>query len=253
MTADKWNADDYASHAAFVPQLTTKVLQDLSPKQGERILDLGCGDGVLAQEVLKSGCTLVGVDTSPGLVEAARRRNVDARLADAQEVEFFEEFDAVFSNAALHWMPRQRELSRRVYRSLKPGGRFVAEMGGKGNIARLCKALNKAMGEFGLSFAQRNPWTFPDPSVHAEMLASLGFDVRECALRARPTPLPTNLQGWLVTFTQQLLEDLDGKIRSTVIDRTVELCQPELRSSDGTWVVDYVRLNFTAIKPLQAA
>ena len=248
MINDNWKAEDYAFHARFVSDLSQEVIRDLSPQQGETILDLGCGDGVLSREIMRQGCNVIGVDSSPDFVSAAHSIGVDARLCDAQSIEFDGEFDAVFSNAALHWMKRQREVSFRVHRALKPGGRFVAEMGGQGNIATLSEAMHTALDEIGIDFSQRNPWTFPDPGSHAKLLSEVGFEVRKCKLRDRTTPLPTDIHGWLATFTRKLLSDLDAAAREAVTNRIAELCRPKLCGPDETWKVDYVRLNFVAIK-----
>ena len=249
MTDDDWNARDYSHHARFVSNLSQEVMQDLSPKRGETILDLGCGDGVLTRRIMDSGCTVIGIDSSPDFVSAARSLGVDARLCDAQSIEFDGMFDAVFSNAALHWMKRQREVGLRVHRALKPGGRYVAEMGGQGNIDMLGKAMATALAEIGIDYSRRNPWTFPDPKSHSDLLSGIGFEVRKCRLRDRPTPLPTDIHGWLSIFARQLLSGLDPAARKSVVNRIVELCRPDLCGKDGTWWVDYVRLNFVAVKP----
>ena len=249
MIDDNWNASDYSRHARFVSDLSGEVMQDLSPKQGECILDLGCGDGVLTRRIMDRGCAVIGIDASPDLVSAARSLGVDARLCDAQSIEFDGMFDAVFSNAALHWMKRQREVGLRVHRALKPGGRYVAEMGGRGNIDILSRAMATALAEIGIDYSLCNPWTFPDPKSHSDLLSGIGFDVRKCELRDRPTPLPTDIHGWLSIFARQLLSGLDATARKTVVNRIVDLCRPELHRSDGTWWVDYVRLNFVAVKP----
>lgn len=249
MIDDSWNAGDYSRHARFVSDLSGEVMQDLSPKRGESILDLGCGDGVLTRRIMDRGCAVIGIDSSPDFVSAARSRGVDARLCDAQSIEFDGMFNAVFSNAALHWMKRQHEVGSRVHRALKPGGRYVAEMGGQGNIDRLSRAIATALAEVGIDYSLCNPWTFPDPKSHSDMLSGIGFDVRKCRLRDRPTPLPTDIHGWLSIFARQMLSGLDEAVRKTVLNRIVELCRPELCGSDGTWWVDYVRLNFVAVKP----
>ena len=246
---DYWKSEDYASHASYVSQLSQEVMQDLAPQRGEQILDLGCGDGALAEVLMGLGCHVVGIDSSASLVEAAKNRGVKARLDDAQAIEDDAAFDAIFSNAALHWMPAQVALSQRVFRALKPGGRFVAEMGGSGNIAQIRAAMTEALAEIGIAFADRNPWTFPTSEKHRALLEKIGFRVTKCALRDRPTLLPTDVRGWFVTFSQQILDDLDFDRREAVIDRMVELCRPGLCDAAGRWTVDYVRLNFVAEKP----
>jgi trans-aconitate methyltransferase len=249
MVNDYWKSEDYALHARYVSQLSEEVMRDLAPQRGEQILDLGCGDGVLAEVLMGLGCDVVGIDSSASLVEAARGRGVEVRLGDAQAIEDDAAFDAIFSNAALHWMLEQTALSQRVFRALKPGGRFVAEMGGTGNIAQIRAAMTGALAEIGIAFADRNPWTFPTPEEHRALLEKIGFRVTKCALRDRPTLLPTDVHGWFATFSQGILSDLDLDRREAVIDRMVELCRPELCDAAGKWTVDYVRLNFVAEKP----
>lgn len=249
MVVDHWRADDYASHASYVSSLSDRVMRDLAPQPGEAVLDLGCGDGELARELMNAGCRVVGIDSSESLVASAVRRGVDAHVGDAQVIDFDEEFDAVFSNAALHWMPRQAELASRAHRALKPGGRFVVEMGGKGNIARLRSAMTLALSEIGKDFNSRDPWTFPEPDAQRYLLEKTGFVVRDVELRERPTVLPTDVRGWLVTFTHEILADLDAAERERVIDRMVEICRPDMCDAEGRWTVDYVRLNFVATKP----
>ena len=248
VTDDHWNAEDYATHASFVAQLNDEVLKDLSPRRNEKILDLGCGNGQLTEALIHLGCDVTGIDSSPGLIDVARSRGLRVQLGDAQNLEFDNTFDAVFSNAAMHWMPRQDEIARRVYRALKPGGRFVAEMGGAGNIRQLCKAIDSALGEIGLDLASRNPWTFPTADEQHTRLTQAGFHVTKCTLRDRPTVLPTDIRGWLETFSQSILADLDTHTRNSVIDRIVELSRPTLCDDAGIWTVDYVRLNFIALK-----
>lgn len=257
MGNDHWKVADYGVHANFVSKLTQEVMQDLSPQKGEKILDLGCGDGELAAIMQGLGCKVVGIDSSPDLVSAARARGVDARVGDAQEIDFRGEvkgeldgeFDAVFSNAALHWMPHQDQIIRRVYMALKPGGRFIAEMGGAGNISCIAKAMTIALAEHNIDFATRNPWTFPTPETQQTRLERAGFKVSKCALRPRLTILPTDVRGWFVTFCSQILSDFSPETHVKIIDRLEELCRADLCGADDKWVVDYVRLNFAAVKP----
>ena len=249
MAKDQWNADSYALNAHYVPRLNQEVIQDLAPATGEQILDLGCGDGRLTVEIAQYGCTVTGIDSSPNLVAAAKKRGVNAFVKDAHYVEYFEAFDAVFSNAALHWMPHQDILFDNVFRALKPGGRFIAEMGGAGNILHLRTAITTALREVSIDFSARNPWNFPMAVEQHQRLERAGFYVTKCELRKRLTLLPTDMRGWLMTFGQQILSDLDPVTRDAVIDRIVELCRPTLCDEHGDWNLDYVRLNFVARKP----
>src|ERR1700680_1963045 len=161
--AQSWKADRYAQHANFVPALGQPVLDLLGPAPGERILDLGCGDGVLTEKIAASGAAVVGVDAAPDMVAAAQKRGMDARVIDALNLDFDHEFDAVFTNAALHWMKSDPDaVIRGVTRALKPGGRFVAEMGGHGCVAAITLALVVAIERRGVAaVASRIPWYFP--------------------------------------------------------------------------------------------
>ena len=246
---DYWEAKDYTLHASYVSALTEEVIHDLAPQPGEKILDLGCGDGVLSALILKQGVTVLGIDSSANLVEAAQKRGVDACVEDAQDIQFEDEFDAVFSNAALHWMPRQQELMAKVFHALKSGGRFVVEMGGEGNIALIRHALTEILAEHGIDFAMRDPWVFPAPDEQRKRLQQAGFNVMKCSLRKRPTPLPTNVRGWFDTYCNKILSDLSNSERDDIIDSIVERLRPKICDTNGIWTVDYVRLNFVAIKP----
>ncbi len=248
LAGDHWKAENYAKHAHFVAKLTSEVLQDLKPEMGEHILDLGCGDGALAKDLQLRGCRVVGLDNSRELLSIAQRKGIKTILGDAQKMAFNDEFDAVFSNAAMHWMPLQSELASRVYRSLKQGGRFVGEMGGAGNIQTLIQALKEVLPRFGLDFASRNPWTFPTVQQQRDTLEKAGFQVKKCTLRQRPTKLPTDIRGWFLTFGQTWLSDLDPETCEKFFDELVEICHPLLCNSAGEWMVDYVRLNFVALK-----
>ncbi|MDE2739338.1 MAG: methyltransferase domain-containing protein [Paracoccaceae bacterium] len=246
---DYWKTQDYTLHANFVSALAQEVMQDLAPQRGEKILDIGCGDGELGTFIMEQGATVLGIDSSANFVEAARRRGVNARIEDAQNIQFENEFDAVFSNAALHWMLRQEELMTRVFHALRSGGRFVVEMGGNGNISLICRTLTEILAEYGIDFAARNPWVFPTPDEQRKRLEKAGFKVIKCSLRKRPTPLPTNVRGWFDTFCNEILVDLSDSDRDEILGSMVEKLRPLICGPDGTWTVDYVRLNFVAIKP----
>ena len=169
MPSQTWNPQDYGENARFVTDLGAGVVDLLAPRPGERILDLGCGDGVIAGKLMERGCRVVGVDLSPEFIEAAKARGVDARLMDGQALEFREEFDAVFSNAALHWMKRLDKAVEGVHRALKNGGRFVGEMGGQGNIARIEAATRAALRRRGLEEKVAAPNVYPSPADFREI------------------------------------------------------------------------------------
>lgn len=240
-----WDAAGYAAHAPYVPVLGAPLVDLLAPRPGERILDIGCGDGTLTQALVEAGAEIVGVDASPDMVAAAQARSLDARVADAAALPFTAEFDAVFSNAALHWVPDHEGAVAGMRRALKPGGRAVGEFGGFGNIAAIATALVAVMGRRGFDESVL-PWTFPTAEGFAVRLARNGFAVESCALIPRPTPLPTGMAGWLETFAAGILGRLPPEDRTATRDEAVALLRPALCDEDGNWTADYVRLRFAA-------
>jgi len=247
-TDQRWDAGGYKHHAGFVPELGMPVVDLLDPQPGERILDLGCGEGTLTERLAALGCAVVGVDASPDFVATAAARGLDARVADAHALPFAAEFDAVFSNAALHWMTRPDAVVAGVARALKPGGRFVGEFGGAGNVRRIVTALESALDRRGFDGRAANPWYFPTPEEYREKLEAAGFTVRSIALIPRPTPLPTDLAGWLATFAQSHLNRVSEAERPALVAEVLESVAPELRDADGRWTADYVRLRFSAAR-----
>ena len=205
MTEQRWDPQTYAKHARFVSDLGAGVVELLAPARGERILDLGCGDGALTEKLVAVGAQVVGVDASAEQVAAARARGLDARVARAEALPFAAEFDAVFSNAALHWMRDADVVLASVHRALRPGGRFVAEMGGAGNVAAIRAALAEALGRRGIDGRAFDLLFLPTAEEYRARLEAQGFAVRTIALFARPTPLPGDLSAWLETFAQPSL------------------------------------------------
>ncbi len=245
----RWDPERYARNARFVADLGVAVLELLAPAPGERILDLGCGDGALTIKIRDCGARVIGVDSSREQIAAAVRLGLDARVADAEALDFKSEFDAVFSNAALHWMKRPDAAIAGVARALKPGGRFVGEMGGKGNVSAIRAALGKALLRRGIDPAPLDPWYFPDEAQYSAKLEAAGFAVRRMALLPRPTPLPTALGDWLDTFGESFLTTLPPAERGAVKREVEAETARQLRRADGVWEADYVRLRFAAVKP----
>jgi len=241
-----WTAEGYEANARFVSDLGASVVALLDPKPSERILDLGCGDGVLTARIAACGATARGFDASPELAAAARQRGIAVDLGDAQELPYANEFDAVFSNAALHWMPRPGAVIEGVRRALKPGGRFVAEMGGHGNIAAIRTALAAVFGRRGLDFLSLRAQYYPTAEEYSELLRGHGFTVLSAELFARPTPLPTGMEGWLSTFAKGVFDQLPEGERRAAMDEVVALLRPNLCGRSGRWTADYVRLRFAA-------
>jgi trans-aconitate methyltransferase len=218
----------------------------LDPKPGETILDLGCGDGVLTAEIQRLGAKVIGVDGAPAMVDAARKLGIDARLMDAQTLDLPERFDAVFSNAALHWMRNAAAVVQGVHRHLKPSGRFVGEMGGHGNVAAVVTAILAVLDRHGMAGDALYPWSFPTAEEYAALLESHGFVVIHIRQIARPTPLPTGIEGWLATFAGPFLGAVDIDKRDQVVSEIRDLLKWSLCDGQGRWTADYVRLRFAA-------
>jgi SAM-dependent methyltransferase len=248
VSTQTWDPDSYARNARFVSDLGAPVLDLLAPRPGERILDLGCGDGALTAKLVAVGCSVLGVDASAAQVEACRRLGLDARVGDGERLRFGAEFDAVFSNAALHWMKRPDDVIAGVSRALKAGGRFVAEFGGYGCVEKIKRALIASLASRGIDGERLNPWYFPTVEDYSARLVRGGFAIRYIALIPRPTPLPAEINGWLETFAQSFMAPLEPGARDEFIAEVRESLRPELCSADGKWFADYVRLRFAADK-----
>jgi SAM-dependent methyltransferase len=240
-----WSSDRYIEHAAYVPSLGAAVLELLDPQPGERVLDVGCGEGTLTQQIAARGAAVVGVDSSEDMIDAARARGLDARLLNAETLAFDHEFDAVFSNAALHWVRDHDALLAGIARALRPGGRFVAEFGGYGNIAAIEVAVGAVLARRSLPAEKRR--YYPSDDEYRARLEAHGFDVREISLIPRPTPLPTGMRGWLEIFERATLDRL-GAARDSVLQEIEDLLRPSLCDWRGRWMAPYVRLRFKAYK-----
>jgi len=247
-TTQTWDPATYARNARFVSDLGSPVLELLAAKPGERILDLGCGDGVLTKKLVDLGCEVVAVDSSVPQVEAAKKLGLNAHAISGEDLPYTEEFDAVFSNAVLHWIKRADPMIAGVYRSLKPGARFVAECGGHGCVQKIRAALVQALDRRGVDGEARVPWYFPTPGDYATRLERAGFRVDSIALIPRPTPLPGDIVGWLETFALNFFQGFSDKERDDYLHEVRTALEPQLRDADGTWVADYVRLRFAATK-----
>lgn len=246
--SQRWDPVEYARSARFVAELGAPLLELLAPAPGERILDLGCGDGVLSLRLMATGARVIGVDASPEQVAAARAAGVDARLARAEDLPFAGEFDAVLSNAVLHWVKDAGAAARSMWRALVPGGRLVAELGAAGNVEALRAALHAALARRGLDPTGRDPWYFPSPDDYAAVLEAAGFEDVSAHSFSRPTPLPTGVAGWLDTFAGSFLGALPAAQRAEM-SREVEAAVAPQLLRDGVWTADYVRLRVFARKP----
>ncbi|MCI0525224.1 MAG: methyltransferase domain-containing protein [Acidobacteria bacterium] len=223
----------------------------LAPRPIDHILDIGCGTGHLTRMIADSGAATVGFDSSPQMIESARRQypDIEFLVADASDFEFNTKFDGVFSNAALHWVTRAESAVECISRALTRGGRFVAEFGGKGNVSNLILAVEESIREL----TQRDvhhPWYFPSIGEYAALLEKHGLEVRYAQLFDRPTKLEgaDGLRNWLFMFCPWMFQEL-AELGARAMHEVLELIERKLRPTqyiDGEWVVDYRRLRIVA-------
>ncbi|OUL37851.1 SAM-dependent methyltransferase [Nostoc sp. T09] len=248
-----WDSSLYQNKHAFVWQYGEDLLQLLNPKAGELILDLGCGTGQLTEKIAQTGAKVMGIDSAATMIEKARQNYPHIRfdVADAKNFQVEQPLDAVFSNAVLHWVKEADKAIACIHQALKPGGRIVAEFGGKGNIQVLSQALFSAMESIGISQPQTlNPWYFPSIGEYATLLEQQGFEVIYATLFARPTPLAEKEAGianWIKMFAGAFLVGMTAEQKIQVI-RNVEECLKPTLYQDGTWIADYRRIRILAIK-----
>jgi 2-isopropylmalate synthase len=244
---NQWNPETYNKHTAFVSQLALPVVALLNPQEGERILDAGCGDGTLAVEIEKYGAKVVGIDMSMEMIEVCKTNGIEAHVGSVTALPYKNEFDAVFSNATLHWVKDARGAVENIAKTLKKGGRFVAEFGGVGNMHYVVLAMQKVFdkhSEFGIF---KNPWYFPKSKEYKALLESVGFEVTHIELIKRPTPM-NDIVHWLDIFTNGMTKHLSNEDFSIFKDECKEILTEHLYSEKEGWVLDYVRLRVKAIK-----
>jgi SAM-dependent methyltransferase len=242
-STSRWDAADYAKVGGFVAELGAAALDLLDPKPGERILDVGCGEGTLSLKIIDRGAEVVGVDNSPEMVAAARERGVYAERLDAAEMTFDREFDAAFSNATLHWVLDKERAAKAIFRALRLGARFAGEMGGEGNLARLREALDDELVLRGyVPPVEASNW-YASADEFADIYEAAGFTQIDARLIDRPTPIEHGVAAWVITFRKGWLdragvpEEERFEIGASVADRV------------GSNIADYVRLRFIMRKP----
>jgi len=242
-STSKWDAADYAKVGAFVAELGGAALDLLDPQRGERILDVGCGEGTLTKKIIERGATVLGIDNSPEMIAAARANGVDAVQLAAEDMQFFAEFDAAFSNATLHWVLHKEQAARAIFRALKASGRFAGEMGGEGNLTKLREALDEEMIIRGYAPPVEASNWYASPEEFAAVYEAAGFREVDARLIERPTPIDHGVAAWVTTFRKGWLdragvpEGERAEIGAAVADRV------------GSNVADYVRLRFIMRKP----
>ncbi|HBI45338.1 MAG TPA: SAM-dependent methyltransferase [Planctomycetales bacterium] len=245
-----WDAGLYNDKHAFVWQYGASLVGLLAPKAGERILDLGCGTGHLTAQIAQAGATVVGLDHSAEMLEQARSAYPLLQFiqGDARDFTFAEPFDAIFSNAVLHWIQPPEAVIRCVRDALRPGGRFVAEFGGRGNVRRVLAVLRDAAEQMGIA-ADLPQSYFPSLSEYATLLEAAGLEVQSALLFDRPTPLERadGLRDWVKMFRRPTLESLPAERREEFLQNVEEAARPQL-FRDGGWVADYRRLRVVAVR-----
>ena len=247
-----WDASAYARQFSFVPEYGRELIDILNPQKTEKILDLGCGTGALTAELAARGCQVAGVDGDANMIALARQTHptLSFEQQDAHVLTWGEPLDGVFSNAALHWMKIDRVFPR-VATILRPGGRFVAEMGGVGNIAMIERAIYRALARYGITADRAlQPWAFPSPAHAAELLEKAGFEVRFMHLYDRLTklgPETGGVKGWVKMFGRAFVDKVSVDQRETFLETVEEEARPDLYRS-GEWYADYRRFHFVAIK-----
>jgi trans-aconitate 2-methyltransferase len=242
-----WDAVNYQTRHSYVFQYGEALIELLDPKPGERILDLGCGAGQLTAKIAETGAEVAGIDQSAEMIEQARKNYPALRfeIGDARNFRVEQPVNAVFSNAVLHWVKEPAEAAGSIFRALKPGGRFVAEFGGRGNTRSLIRAVRDVVGAVEL------PWFYPSVGEYASLLEGLGFEVRFATLFDRPTHVEgqDGLEDWLVTFGGALFASIDESLRN-VARRDVAGRLRATNYRDDLWTIDYRRLRVIAVKPV---
>ena len=248
-----WDAATYDSCGTFVWEHGADLIEVLAPRPGDRVLDVGCGTGHLTARIAESGADVLGIDASEAMVLQARSNYPHLRfeVLDALEMDLEPQFDAVFSNAVLHWITEPDAAAARILKALKPGGRFAAEFGGKGNISTIIEAVHRARERMGAKRIEQVPWYFPSAGEYSALLERLGFEVTHAQLFDRPTRLGEGdgtMVAWLQMFAEPLLNDLTEPERGKVCGIAEDALRANMLN-DGAWVADYVRLRVVAGKP----
>ncbi|MCB4762024.1 MAG: class I SAM-dependent methyltransferase [Sulfurovum sp.] len=244
---NKWNPKTYNKHTDFVSQLALPVVDLLDPKVGETILDAGCGEGTLAVEIERRGAKVIGVDMSAEMIEACQAKGVEAYVGSVTALSYENEFDAVFSNATLHWVKDAKSAVENIAKSLKNGGRFIAEFGGVGNMHHVVSAMQTVFDAHPQWGVFENPWYFPSVEEYTALLESEGFEVSYAELIPRPTPM-NDIVNWLDIFANGITEHLSRKEFEIFKMECRDILKSEIYSEEEGWVLDYVRLRVRGVK-----
>lgn len=247
-----WNPNSYDEKFNYVSQFGKGVVELLNPQKGEKILDLGSGTGDLSSEISKTGAIVTGMDVSNEMLSKAREKYpaIPFLYGDAASFKTNERFDAVFSNAVLHWMKNAENVVQSIEKALKSGGRFVAEFGGKGNIQTAIRGIGEVLQEYGVNVVTRNPWYFPSIGEYSTLLEENGLEVAFAHPFERPTQLPDGDQGFnhfLNTFAKDFFQDFSEDEKAVIYEKIKDKIREDL-FKDGVWEMDYKRIRVLAIK-----
>ena len=244
---NKWNPNTYNKHTAFVSQLALPVVDLLAPKKGEKILDVGCGEGSLAVGIEKRGAKVIGVDTSKEMIKQCQEKGIEAYVRSVTDLPYAETFDSIFSNATLHWVKDAKGAVQNMAKALKPHGHFVCEFGAKGNVYNIVSAMEEVFekhpefGEFD------NPWYFPSKEEYTTLLESEGFNVEYIEIIPRPTPMD-DISNWLDIFANGVTKHLSQEQFKVFKEECREILKASIYSQDEGWILDYKRLRVRAVK-----
>jgi trans-aconitate 2-methyltransferase len=248
-----WEADRYDESMSFVSRYGEDIVKWLNPRKGETIVDFGCGTGDLASEIARSGAEVLGVDISPEMVDRARRKYPHLSFLQANGMDWKAErsYDAVFSNAALHWMKDPEAAIGSMISGLKPGGRLIAELGGHRNVATIIEATRQSLRAHGREDAFVMPWYFPTVGEYSSLLEKAGLEVQSALLFDRPTVLQEGedgMKGWLRMFGSAMFPSAGEQEAAPWIEEVASRLKQTQLYDAGSWTADYRRLRITADK-----
>jgi trans-aconitate methyltransferase len=244
----EWSSENYAKNAAFVAVLGEDLIDILSPKESDTILDLGCGDGALTSKIAKKCKKVVGIDSAPDFINTCKEKGLEAYCVDAVQMEFKGEFDGILSNAVLHWIMEPEKVIQKINTALKPNGKFVAEFGGDGNVANIMNAIENVAPKYGFDAQKLKYWYFPTAKEYGALLEKNGFEVVSIVTFDRPTKLPTDIVGWLNTFAKTYIAAVAPDLRAAFLEDVRLILESKLLNDKNEWVADYVRLRVEATK-----
>lgn len=235
----------------FIAQLGAKPLSLLQPQTGERILDLGCGNGNLTAQIAAAGAIPTGIDLSENMIKLAKEHypELDIQVSDATQYRTDSHFDAVFSNAAIHWIKDAPAVARTIWHALREGGRFVAEFAGSGNISILTDAIKQELESHGYEWEGRDPWYFPTIGEYTSLLEQTGFRVMFAQHFDKLSPLKNDvgILKWLDGFNNHFFHDVSPVDKESIYNAIEERVKPQLEHN-GQWMIDTSRMRIIAIK-----